>query len=85
MPECGIEVIEFPCVCLAENRGEVISTTKVRKLVHSHDLEGLQEFRLESMTIDISKSFISNKRVGVAQRIWNANAHDLKAAHLYEF
>lgn len=48
LPEYGIDVVEFPRVCLDQNSEEFISATKVRKLVENHDVEKLWKYCPES-------------------------------------
>ena len=64
LPEYGIEVVEFPRACLSKNSEELISATKVRKLVQNSDLEKLGEYCPES-TITYLKDNKVNNVVGI--------------------
>lgn len=48
LPEYGIEVLEFPRTCIYENSKEVISATKVRKLVDKQEWDLIRNYCPES-------------------------------------
>ena len=60
LPEYGIEVVEFPRACLSKNSEELISATKVRKLVQNHDWEKLGEYCPESTIMYLKDNKVNN-------------------------